>query len=209
MTPKKLEKCLRQQGLTRRPYRLLIGELREMARMLSLVRCQYCPMTSCHGFFLLFVQSLDKYGKKNKKKIDPFFPTDLKMWWNRVVNFILDYHVGKCSFTWMGPMPVVTVTVTDNEIIKTILTRINEFTKPSFKELEGLLLTGLAPHEGAKWAKHRKIISPAFHAEKLKLVVEAACLSSQELIGNWEHRRMDALLVNWMYFPTSLICRMT
>lgn len=85
----------------------------------------------------------------------------------------------------MGPIPVVTVM--DDEAIKAILTQVHEFRKPTFKALEGLLLNGIMMHEGAKWAKHRKIINPAFHIEKLKLVHEAACFSSEKLIGDWEN----------------------
>ncbi|KAI3744885.1 hypothetical protein L1987_57981 [Smallanthus sonchifolius] len=49
-----------------------------------------------------------------------------------------------------------------------------------------ILSTGVIDYEGDKWSKHRKIINPTFHAEKLKLMVPAMCLSCDEMIKKWE-----------------------
>ncbi|GAY32644.1 hypothetical protein CUMW_274070 [Citrus unshiu] len=49
-----------------------------------------------------------------------------------------------------------------------------------------LLIVGLATLEGEKWAKHRKLINPAFHQEKLKLMLPAFYLSCTEIITKWE-----------------------
>ena len=37
--------------------------------------------------------------------------------------------------------------------------------------LTKLLAQGVVSQEKEKWAKHRKIINPAFHIEKLKVVI--------------------------------------
>jgi len=53
--------------------------------------------------------------------------------------------------------------------IKEIFTRINDFQKVNSIPLARLLIVGLATLEGEKWAKHIKLINPAFHQEKLKV----------------------------------------
>ncbi|XXG67744.1 hypothetical protein AAC387_Pa06g1013 [Persea americana] len=45
---------------------------------------------------------------------------------------------------------------------------------------------GLAKYECEKWAKHRRILNPAFHQEKLKRMVPAMITSCTELISRWE-----------------------
>lgn len=44
------------------------------------------------------------------------------------------------------------------------------FQKP-FPEISKFFVGGLPFHEGQKWSKHRKIVSPAFHLEKLKVII--------------------------------------
>ena len=77
------------------------------------------------------------------------------------------YNAGKNCFTWLGPVPVINIT--DPELIREALMRINEFQKPRLNPLVGLLAPGLVSYEGEKWARHRKLINPAFHMEKLKV----------------------------------------
>lgn len=74
---------------------------------------------------------------------------------------------GKCCFMWMGPTPVLTVT--DGGLAKEVLSRVCEFEKPVLKATGDLLVSGLLTLEGEKWAKHRKIMNPAFHLDKLKV----------------------------------------
>ncbi|KAM7268717.1 hypothetical protein ACFE04_010883 [Oxalis oulophora] len=69
--------------------------------------------------------------------------------------------------------------------IKEILNKNYDFTKPNFHPLTKKLTGGLASHEGDKWAKHRRIINPAFHQEKLKLMQPAFYASCSEIISKW------------------------
>lgn len=75
---------------------------------------------------------------------------------------------GKDSFVWLGPKPLVYIT--DPDHIKEVLNKFYQFQKPrGGNPLTKLLATGLLDAEGDRWVKHRKIINPAFHLEKLKV----------------------------------------
>ncbi|KAJ3685049.1 hypothetical protein LUZ61_014213 [Rhynchospora tenuis] len=76
---------------------------------------------------------------------------------------------GKLSFTWFGPNP--RITVMDPVLVKEILSnKFGHFEKQNISRLGRLLADGLANHKGEKWAKHRRILNPTFHAEKLKRI---------------------------------------
>lgn len=55
------------------------------------------------------------------------------------------------------------------ELIKQILNKNDVFKKPTPNPLAKFLVSGLSGYEDDKWAKHRKIINPAFYVEKLKV----------------------------------------
>ncbi|KAD1794283.1 hypothetical protein E3N88_42286 [Mikania micrantha] len=87
-------------------------------------------------------------------------------------------------FTWLGPRPIVHVT--DPPTIRKILANYNQFQKLRGNPLTKLLARGLADVEGDQWVKHRKIINPAFHVEKLKHMLPAFHISCSEMIRKWE-----------------------
>ncbi|KAM1001349.1 hypothetical protein ACFX15_007556 [Malus domestica] len=154
LRPKKLEKCLRQQGLAGNSYRLWSGDLKEISMMLKEAVSK--PMNLSHDTAPRVVpyahQSVSTYGKN--------------------------------SFIWIGPTP--RVNITNPEDLKNIFTKHEDFPKPALSPLVKLLLTGLANYGGEKWAKHRKIIKPAFHSEKLKRMLPAIYQSCSEMIEEWE-----------------------
>ncbi|KAL9432995.1 hypothetical protein AB3S75_027909 [Citrus x aurantiifolia] len=78
------------------------------------------------------------------------------------------------------------INIMDLDQIKEVFTNINDFQKPKTNPLGKILTTGLAIHEVEKWAKHRKIINPAFHQEKLKLMLPAFYQTCTEIISKWE-----------------------
>ncbi|KAK7281303.1 hypothetical protein RIF29_09153 [Crotalaria pallida] len=61
-----------------------------------------------------------------------------------------------------------------------------DFPKPKLSFIAMLLTTGLVSYEGKKWAKHRKIVNPAFHLEKLKDMLPAIFECSNDMIRKWE-----------------------
>jgi len=72
------------------------------------------------------------------------------------------------SFTWFGPIP--RVMIPDPELVKEVLSnKFGHFGKPRSSRIGKLLADGVVNHDGEKWAKHRRILNPAFHHEKIKV----------------------------------------
>ena len=61
--------------------------------------------------------------------------------------------------------------ITEAELIRDILSnKFGHFEKFNINErLLKMLALGIASYDGEKWAKHRRIVNPAFHLEKLKV----------------------------------------
>ncbi|CAL9220849.1 unnamed protein product [Arabidopsis halleri] len=91
---------------------------------------------------------------------------------------------GRTYFTWFGPIP--TISIMDPELIKEVFNKIYDFQKPHTFPLGTLIAKGLANYDGDKWAKHRRIINPAFHLEKIKNMVPAFHRSCSEVVGQWD-----------------------
>ncbi|KAG5545988.1 hypothetical protein RHGRI_018226 [Rhododendron griersonianum] len=94
--------------------------------------------------------------------------------------YFVDLH-GMNYFTWLGPTP--RLNIIDPKLVKEIMSNTEVFQKPAITKL---LLTGILAYDGEKWAKHRKLVNPAFQIEKLKLMVPAMYSSCCEVISNWE-----------------------
>ncbi|KAI4323112.1 hypothetical protein L6164_022744 [Bauhinia variegata] len=90
---------------------------------------------------------------------------------------------GKNCFIWIGPTPLVILM--NPEHIKEVFNNMVDFPKVKSNPLIKYLLSGIADHEGEKWVKHRKIINPAFHLEKLKLMLPAFCHCANEMVNKW------------------------
>ncbi|XP_019193421.1 PREDICTED: cytochrome P450 CYP72A219-like [Ipomoea nil] len=93
-------------------------------------------------------------------------------------------NYGKNAFMWKGPQPEVVIM--NPELIREIFSKYTVFQRPPSNPLTKLLAYGLASFEKDKWAKHRRLVNPAFHAEKLKNMVPAFYLSCSEMLSKWE-----------------------
>ncbi|XP_073150148.1 cytochrome P450 72A397-like [Henckelia pumila] len=105
----------------------------------------------------------------------------------RVIPFIIQTinKYGKGSFFWNGPVP--TVIITEPELVKEVMNKYIIYQKPqSPNPLTRLLLQGVVSYETDKWAKHRKIINPAFHLDKLKIMIPSFISTCEEIMGKWE-----------------------
>ncbi|CAH2053695.1 unnamed protein product [Thlaspi arvense] len=91
---------------------------------------------------------------------------------------------GRTFFTWFGHIP--TVTIMDPEQIKEVFNKVYDFPKTHAFPLGRLIAAGLVSYDGDKWAKHRRIINPAFHLEKIKIMVPAFHQSCSEVVGEWD-----------------------
>ncbi|KFK38823.1 hypothetical protein AALP_AA3G165300 [Arabis alpina] len=96
---------------------------------------------------------------------------------------------GRNFFTWLGPIP--SITLMDPELIKEVFNKIYNFQKPNVFPLGRLVATGLFSYDDDKWAKHRRIINPAFHIEKIKSMVPAFHQSCSEVVGKWDKLASD------------------
>ncbi|TKW15523.1 hypothetical protein SEVIR_5G242700v4 [Setaria viridis] len=157
LSPRRLGRALRAQGLRGTAYRFPSGDLAEEARLLAAERTKPMPLLS-HGI---------------SSRVDPL-----------VYNTVKEH--GKVSMLWGGPTPRVILS-DPKLVREVLSNKFGHFRKPrlpaNFIKMIG---DGLSNHEGQKWAVHRKIINHAFQLEKLKRMLPAFTACTSELIKRWE-----------------------
>ncbi|XP_058225282.1 secologanin synthase 2-like [Rhododendron vialii] len=141
VTPKRIEKLLREQGFDGNPYKFLVGDIKEYSQLLKEAHSKPIDIddNTLPRVYPIVHKSIQKYGKKN--------------------------------FVWFGRIPKVTIL--DPQHVKEVLTNYKTFQKhfAATNPLCMLFLTGIGTLEGDKYLKHKKIIAPALHLEKLKGMV--------------------------------------
>ncbi|CAJ1973576.1 unnamed protein product [Sphenostylis stenocarpa] len=105
----------------------------------------------------------------------------------RVIPFLhkmVQQH-GNISLCWFGRRP--RLIIADAELTRLVLTNKNgHFVKPPRNPLIKLLSLGLSSLEGETWTKRRRVVTSAFHLEKLKAMVPAFSSSCYNMIERWE-----------------------
>ncbi|CAI9098776.1 OLC1v1035482C1 [Oldenlandia corymbosa var. corymbosa] len=159
--PRKLEKQLRSQGLPGNSYRPIIGDLREYTKMIKEAE-----------------SNMSGIGRSSDNG-DDIHP-------GIVSRFIFETakKYGTDCFIWFGSRPVIIIK--DPKLMKEIFLKPNHFHKANFIDPLKSLLVGLIAVEGEKWIKHRRLIKPSFQLEKIKLMLPAFRLSTEEMLATWE-----------------------
>ncbi|KAK8547146.1 hypothetical protein V6N13_097865 [Hibiscus sabdariffa] len=160
--PKRIEDHFSRQGIRGPPYQFFIGNVKELVGMMLKASSQ--PMPLSHNIL------------------------------PRVLSF---YHhwrkiYGATFLVWFGP--TVRLTVADPDLIREIFTsKSDSYEKneahPLMKQLEG---EGLLSLKGEKWAHHRKIITPTFHMENLKLLVPLVAQRVTDMLDKWSAMRTSS-----------------
>ncbi|KAF6137399.1 hypothetical protein GIB67_036436 [Kingdonia uniflora] len=154
--PKSLERYLKTQGIHGPPYKFMYGNTKDMMELSIKARSKPAIGLS-HDI---------------RARVNPF-----------VHQTMINY--GKVFLNWLGPTPQLVVM--DQKLINEILTNnTGDFLKVDIIPSLKLLTSGLPQYDGDKWAKHRRILNPAFHIEKLKQMMPAFITCCDELITKWE-----------------------
>ncbi|KAL3626353.1 hypothetical protein CASFOL_029902 [Castilleja foliolosa] len=155
LKPKEIERLFRNQGMKGNSYKFLVGDSKETGSM---------------------------YEEAYSKPIgfnDDIIP--------RVMPNIFDSinKYGNYSFSWSGPRP--RVFIMDTGVARDVLTK-HRFYKKTFKiasHTVKLLISGIANLEGDEWAKSRAKLNPVFHMDKLKPMVPAIQICTEETLNKW------------------------
>lgn len=75
---------------------------------------------------------------------------------------------GKKTFFWAGPAP--RIVIMNPEMVKEVLNKNFKYPKPTVHPIFKIFIQGLPSLDGSKWTTHRRILNPAFHTEKLKVM---------------------------------------
>ena len=76
---------------------------------------------------------------------------------------------GKRTFFWAGPAP--RVVIMNPEMVKEVLNKNFKYQKTKEHPMFKLFIHGLPTIDGSEWTTHRRLLNPAFHAEKLKVMI--------------------------------------
>ncbi|KAI0502275.1 hypothetical protein KFK09_017222 [Dendrobium nobile] len=155
--PKRIEQHFAKQGIRGPPYRFFVGNLREIVGLM--LEASSTPMSP-----------------QSSHNILP-----------RVLSF---YHhwkkiYGSTFLLWFGP--TARLAVANPDLIREIFVSRAEFfdryeSHPLVRKLEG---DGLVSLRGEKWAHHRKVLTPTFHMDNLKLLIPMIGKTVIDMVDKW------------------------
>ncbi|GAB4850102.1 hypothetical protein Ancab_029401 [Ancistrocladus abbreviatus] len=153
--PTKFAKHFSRQGIKGPPYHFFIGNMKELVELMMKASSQ--PMPLSHNIL---------------PRVLPFYHH-----WKKIY--------GATYLIWFGPNP--RLTISDPVLIREIFSTKSVFyekyeSHPLVRKLEG---NGLISLKGEIWAHRRKIISPIFHMENLKLMVPIVGKSVATMVDKW------------------------
>ncbi|PON33253.1 Cytochrome P [Parasponia andersonii] len=92
---------------------------------------------------------------------------------------------GKVCTSWSERRPKLIIG--ESELIRIILAgKKGHFVKPPLNPLVNILQLGLSTLEGQQWAMLRRLMTPAFHVDKLKGMLPSFLTSCTNLIDRWK-----------------------
>ncbi|KAG9130863.1 hypothetical protein Leryth_026724 [Lithospermum erythrorhizon] len=132
-----------------------------------------------HGDLKEMTKAIQEANSKPLNLSDDILPRSVPYTYQLVQKY------GIKTFQWVGP--TLKVFIMDPQLIKEVLSKNYQYPKPEPHPQSKYLFSGILNYEGDKWAKQRKLLNPAFHMEKLKLMLPAFYLSCMDTLNKWEN----------------------
>ncbi|GFP79307.1 secologanin synthase [Phtheirospermum japonicum] len=152
LKPKRIESLFRKQGMKGNSYKFLFGDSKETSSMYE-----------------------EAYSRPIGIK-DDITPRVMP----NILHTITKY--GNYSFSWSGPRP--RVFITDTGVAREVFTKYRMYLK-NFKisnPTVRLLFSGIGDAEGDEWAKSRARLNPVFNMDKLKPMVPAIQMCTEDTL---------------------------
>lgn len=154
--PRKIEMHFESQGIRGPPYKLLMGNAKEMMKLMQ--QASYTTMDFSHD---IVPRVLSFYHE-----------------WTKTY--------GQMFLLWFGPTPRITLTDLElvREILSVKFDDYEKTDAHTIvRKLEG---DGLLNLKGKKWAQHRGILNPAFHMQHLRAFIPGMAESATDMLDKWE-----------------------
>ncbi|CAL9047256.1 unnamed protein product, partial [Musa banksii] len=156
--PYVITEAFRKQGVRGPAYRFWSGSLGEI-RSISKAAME---------------QTLDVKSHDISTRVQPFY----RKWTSE--------YAGEPFLFWFGPEP--RICVSHPELIKQVLANKFGF-YPKIDpppNVTSLLGKGLVLVEGTEWVRHRRVVGPAFHMDKLKILTKTMAECAKAMLEGWE-----------------------